>query len=52
MSIVRYSVKLVLLDLVLDKEMMHIVWKRCTTVDKLTRPAGTVVSIKCFVWLV
>lgn len=48
MSIVRYSVKLVLLDLVLDKGMMHIVWKRCITVDKLTGPAGTVISSVLF----
>lgn len=40
--------KLVLLDLVLDKEIMHVVWKRCSTRDKLTSPAGTVISSALF----
>lgn len=40
--------KLVLLDLVPGKEMMHIVWKMCSTVDKLTSPAGTVISSTLF----
>lgn len=35
---------LLLLDLVLEKEMMQILWKRCSRVDKLTSLDGTVVS--------
>lgn len=40
----RYCVGLLLLDLVFDKEMMQILWKICSTVDKLTSLDGTVVS--------
>lgn len=47
-SIVRYYVGLLLLDLVIEKEMMQILWKRCSTVDKLTSLDGTVVSSVLF----